>query len=313
MTMVKPSISVVIPLYNKRQYIERTLRSVAGQSFDDFEIIVVNDGSSDGGDKLVGNFPDDRIRLVTQENGGVSLARNRGISEAQADYVAFLDADDEWKPRYLETVWRLKKEFPAGRIFATSYEIRYVDGKKFVPQIQFAGARQVDLSTYIDHCTRHSLMICSSAIMCHKPLLEMVGMFPVGQKRGEDLDTWFRLLLEGPLIYFNEPLSVYWYGLPASACVASGDTFLENNALLASLENNLRAGAYEKNLKMKILDYIAWYMVEPISRMLAAGRADLAGKYILSGLRSRRFKKQYILMYLNYLSVFVLQVLGYGE
>ena len=90
-------ISVVIPLYNKEKYIKRAIESVLNQTFQKFEIIVVNDGSTDKSAEIVQNIKDPRIRLINQKNAGVSAARNRGIQEAKYEYIAFLDADDFWE------------------------------------------------------------------------------------------------------------------------------------------------------------------------------------------------------------------------
>lgn len=96
-----PCVSVIVPLFNKAPYIGRALRSIAAQTFTDFEIIVVDDGSTDGGSEIVEQFGDRRLRLITQQNAGPGAARNRGLNEARGEFVAFLDADDEWLPDYL--------------------------------------------------------------------------------------------------------------------------------------------------------------------------------------------------------------------
>lgn len=108
---MKPRVSVIVPLYNKAPYVGRALDSIAAQTFADFETIVVDDGSTDGGARVVEDFKDARFRLVTQRNAGPGAARNRGISEAQGELLAFLDADDEWLPAYLETCVRLLEKF----------------------------------------------------------------------------------------------------------------------------------------------------------------------------------------------------------
>ncbi len=115
--------SVVIPLYNKSQYINRALNSVLFQSIQDFEIVVIDDGSVDGGGDLVRKYADQRIRLIRQENQGASAARNNGYRVTRSEFVAFLDADDEWKPGFLEKIKELVEKFPNCGAFGTSFEI----------------------------------------------------------------------------------------------------------------------------------------------------------------------------------------------
>lgn len=98
-----PRISVVVPLYNKARTVLRTLQSIAVQTFGDFEVLIVDDGSTDDSAALVESVADPRFRMIRQANAGPGAARNRGIAEARADLVAFLDADDVWLPRFLET------------------------------------------------------------------------------------------------------------------------------------------------------------------------------------------------------------------
>ncbi len=104
-------VSIIIPLYNKAPYVRRSLDSIAAQTFSDFEVIVVDDGSTDGGGRIIEDYPDTRFRLVTQPNAGPGAARNRGIAEAQGDFIAFLDADDEWLPEYLSESLRLLEQY----------------------------------------------------------------------------------------------------------------------------------------------------------------------------------------------------------
>jgi glycosyltransferase involved in cell wall biosynthesis len=103
------------------------LDSVISQKVQDFEIVVVNDGSTDKSADIVKNFSDTRIRLINQKNAGVSVARNRGINEAKSELIAFLDADDEWMPDYLETILRLREKYPCAGLYATSIKTEFID------------------------------------------------------------------------------------------------------------------------------------------------------------------------------------------
>jgi glycosyltransferase involved in cell wall biosynthesis len=114
-----PTVSVVIPLFNKRRTLGRTLASILAQTFTDYEVIVVDDGSTDGGGELIAGLDDPRFRLVAQANAGPGAAKNRGAAEARADTVAFLDADDEWDPRFLEIAVAKLSEHPECDVFCS--------------------------------------------------------------------------------------------------------------------------------------------------------------------------------------------------
>lgn len=116
-----PKISVVIPLYNKGFIISETLESVLVQTFTDFEIVIVNDGSTDSSFEIVSQYTDNRIRLYNQENKGVSKTRNAGIEYSKSDLIAFLDADDYWHPNHLEELYQLYIDFPNCGLYASRY------------------------------------------------------------------------------------------------------------------------------------------------------------------------------------------------
>ena len=198
-------ISVVIPLYNKKKCIGSTLDSVLSQSYQDFEILVVDDGSTDGSLDVVKHINDERIRLITKENGGVSSARNEGIRNAESDYVAFLDADDLWEPEFLTEIQKLIYDFPEAGILGTGYSYLQNSKKniaeKPVPN-GFYGI--IDNSAWdLGH------IYCSSAVCCRKSALEDIGMFDERVAYGEDLDVWWRIMLKYPAAYSNKSLATY--------------------------------------------------------------------------------------------------------
>ena len=188
-------ISVVIPLYNKEKQIKRTLQSVLTQTFQDFEIVIVNDGSIDNSIIEVEKVKDSRIRLIHQKNTGVSAARNKGIEEAKYELIAFLDADDEWKSKYLEVQYDLYKKYPKCDIFACNYEFvneKHDISPTIIKKLSFKENDGI-LNNYFEvACVSHP-PLCSSAIVIKKKAIQAIGGFPLGIKSGEDLLTWAKL------------------------------------------------------------------------------------------------------------------------
>ena len=205
-----PEVSVVIPLYNKRSEIERAMRSVLTQTFQDFEVIVVNDGSTDDGPDIVRRIDDPRIRVMDQENAGVSAARNRGIAEARSDLIAFLDADDEWKPCFLEEIMRLRAAYPPAAVFATNYLFCDGDGVYSSPIIKGLPKHPWDgiLEDYFGVASRSDPPLWTSAVAVSKQAIISVGGFPAGVKSGEDLLTWARLAASCGIAYTTETQAI---------------------------------------------------------------------------------------------------------
>ena len=203
-------ISVIIPLYNKEAGVATALRSVLAQTYQDFEIVVVDDGSTDGSVAVVESFDDPRIRLIRQQNAGVSAARNRGIAEAKGEYVAFLDADDEWIPEFLKEICTLQTAFPNCKAQATNY-IFNSNGKKsptILRRIPFKGERGV-LTNYFEVASCSHPPVWTSAVCIERKLLQEIGGFPVGIKSGEDLLTWACIAVRTQWAYSLKALSQY--------------------------------------------------------------------------------------------------------
>lgn len=207
-------ISVVIPLYNKEKLIGNTLRSVLEQSYQDFEIVVVNDGSTDNSVTEVEKIADPHIRLIHQQNAGVSAARNKGISEAKGEFIALLDSDDLWKPEYLATQIELTRKYPQCDVFAVNYEFHDVKGNvsnTIIRKIPFEGDDGV-LSNYFEVASCSHPPICSISIMTRKGVFEAIGGFPIGIKSGEDLLTWARLACQYKIAFSKKVCAIYNLG-----------------------------------------------------------------------------------------------------
>jgi glycosyltransferase involved in cell wall biosynthesis len=205
-------ISIIIPLYNKEKEVLRAINSVLSQTVSDFEVIVVNDGSTDNGPEIVKSINDHRIRVIDQANAGVSAARNRGIEESRAELIAFLDADDEWSPDFLETIMGLKRDFPECSVFATSYFLVSQDGMKRPAIVRGLpeGFQKGILKDYFIIAAQSDPPLWTSATAVKKTAISIVGGFPVGIVSGEDLLTWARLAVKYDISYTIEPKAIFW-------------------------------------------------------------------------------------------------------
>ena len=204
-------ISVVIPLYNKATSISSTLECVLNQNFTDWEVVVVDDGSTDDSANIVGSMDDSRIRLIRQPNAGVSAARDRGAIEAEGEFIAFLDADDEWDKNYLSTQYELTQKYPDCDVFAMNYEFQDINGIKtstIINKLPFNDADGV-LSNYFEVASCSHPPLWTSAVMVRKSAFQNIEGFPVGIKSGEDLLTWARLACRYKIAYCKTPLAVF--------------------------------------------------------------------------------------------------------
>lgn len=201
-------ISVIIPLFNKELYIKSTIENVLNQTFQSFEIIVVNDGSIDNGPKIVESFSDQRIRLINKENGGVSSARNVGIQNAKFDYIAFLDADDVWLPNHLKEVYTLILNYSnKAEVFVTNFARKYPDGR-VVQNRRDKELKGGIIENYFKLVLKKAIIHTSCVCVTKKILIE-VGMFDERMSRGEDIDLWTRLARES-MVAYNSYLTTYY-------------------------------------------------------------------------------------------------------
>lgn len=202
--MASPTISVIIPLYNKEREIEGTIRSVLAQRLQPLEIVVVDDGSTDRSAALVKAIPSPLIRLVRQPNAGECAARNRAIAEARGELLALLDADDEWEEGFLEEVAALYREFPGCGIYSTAFRVVSHDGIFPAPTPTRRGI--VD-NFFRDSAHRYVSIPSASAIP--REVFDRVGGFPEGMKMGGDLYMWIKIARRYPVCFSPQPLCRY--------------------------------------------------------------------------------------------------------
>lgn len=207
----RSAFSVVIPLFNKRESIKKTLLAALSQSFQNFEIVIVDDGSTDGSSAVVEEFSDSRIRLFKQTNAGVSAARNKGIREASYDYIAFLDADDLWEKEYLTEMEKFIRDFPDAGMWGCAFNEVAGDHSRMRNFYLEPGFRGY-VEGYFDHAKR-SILFWTSAIVAKKSAICSVGYFDERISiLGEDLDLWFRLAYHYKVAFNNNVLAHYNVG-----------------------------------------------------------------------------------------------------
>lgn len=194
-------VSVVIPTYNRRKFVLEALKSVVGQNLSPYEIIVVDDGSSDGtGEAIKKSFPD--VIYIYQENKGVSAARNRGIKEAKGDYIALLDSDDLWKKDKLKKHLKFIEENPAYRVSQTD-EVWIRKGKFVNPMKKHKKYGGFIFDKCLPLC-----IVSPSAVIIHRTVFEDYGYFDENLPACEDYDMWLRVSAFEPIGLLEEKLIV---------------------------------------------------------------------------------------------------------
>ncbi|MGO4817919.1 glycosyltransferase family 2 protein [Flavobacterium sp. W22_SRS_FP1] len=204
-----PFFSVVIPLYNKENYIENTLNSVLSQSFTDYEILIIDDGSTDSSAKKVHEFNDTKIQYFLKKNEGASTARNYGIEKAQADHISFIDADDYWYPGFLQEMFENIKKHPEQKVFSAAIEIATAN-KVFPAQYSISKTNDSEIVNYFSASSKETV-ICTSCAVFNKNVFEQIGNFDVEIKSGQDTDLWIRIGLVYPVLFSWKILARYVY------------------------------------------------------------------------------------------------------
>jgi len=272
-----------MPLYNKAREVKRAIQSVLNQTVSDFELIVVNDGSTDSGPSIVRNIVDPRIRVIDQKNAGVSAARNRGIEEAKADLIAFLDADDEWLPEFLETIRRMVIGYPDCGLYATRYFLHSPTGKQQPAIVRglpdgFEGM----LENYFRIAVRSHPPVSSSATCARKSALTQIGGFPVGIAAGEDLVTWAKIAVQYQVAYSIQCKSIFNLGNEMNHGFKKPRTRLYDNRVGIALEKLAKKHAQSIPALRRYCAF--WYRIRAAT-YTAWGNQLAVRYYALRGLR----------------------------
>lgn len=206
-----PKFSVIIPLFNKEKDIESTIESVLKQTFVDFEVLIINDGSTDHSLEVVQSIKDSRIKMFSKVNEGVSRARNFGVEKAQAPFIAFLDADDYWFPTHLETLDQLITQFQEHNWFSCAYEKKR-NSRLVSPMVSPILKNNKNWYGEIEDFFINSLIDClawTSSVCFKKTFFLELNGFRTNLSHGEDTDLWIRAALKSNLVFSTKITAIH--------------------------------------------------------------------------------------------------------
>ncbi|MFC0605967.1 glycosyltransferase family 2 protein [Winogradskyella pulchriflava] len=200
-----PFFSVVVTVYNKSHFVEKTISSILNQSFSDFELIIIDDGSTDNSVEVLNRIKDKRISIYPTKNQGVSAARNLGLTKAESEYVALSDGDDIWLENHLEELKRLIMDFPDCGIYATAYEKHFFENYITKPKFQ-----HVDHPFFgiVDDYFKSSMIdsiLWTSAVAIPKTIIDKGYCFDESLGWGEDNDLWIRIANDFKVAFSSTP------------------------------------------------------------------------------------------------------------
>ena len=266
------AVTVVIPLYNKGQCIGRALDSIFRQTFQNFEVVVVDGGSEDDGPEVVFRYGDPRVRFLLQEGKGVSSARNQGIQAARSSFVAFLDADDEWLPGHLQTLLELRERYPKAGAYAAAWKVCSTGGNieritlRRVPPPPWEGL----LPSYFTAAPLSYQPVWTSAVGIPKHVLKEIGCFPPSISIGEDLITWFKIALRYP-IAFTWRIGAIYHMEAENRTAKEANSRLWEEDLLDIVREIIRTDGVPADITHDVQEFIAGYQITIASKALSLG------------------------------------------
>ncbi len=251
---------MVIPLFNKEKHILATLESVTSQHYPVSEIIVIDDGSTDCSADVVASSNINNLRLVRQNNQGVSAARNTGIKAARFPYVAFLDGDDQWLPFFTEEMAHLIQRYPDASAYTSRYQCvesgnKFVDPKIYLNDVDPYG---MIMHNYFELASKGDLPFMMSSTLVKKDIFERIDGFPVGEKMGEDQDVFARIALHGYIAYCPNINLLYHRDTDNRAC--DNNVPYEECGFSKRLHEIVNCSTFDEKLRQDIIRYTAAHL-----------------------------------------------------
>jgi glycosyltransferase involved in cell wall biosynthesis len=279
-----PAVTAVLTIYNKERYVDRAVRSVLAQTFTDWELVMVDDGSTDASPRIVAPYIGERIRYIHQENRGPSAARNRAVRDARGEYIAFIDADDEWHPRHLERMVDFARRHPeAGAVFCGVADTK--DGVVTMPAEAALGPGVTEgLIPNWFRSKRYGYYAVDGFLAARAKMLE-VGLPADGIRCWDDSEFFGRLVLRWPAGYIAEVLT--YYHREAEGRVAASPLASEFPPVVHMLRKALAAGAVAPDQRDDAREYIAKLLLTHAEHLLGTGRRLAALRVLLFECRTR--------------------------
>lgn len=290
-------ISVVISLYNKAPHIRRAIESVQEQTVPPEEIIVVDDGSTDGGGDLAASLQVPGLRLIRQKNRGESAARNRGIDEAQHELIAFLDGDDSWKPQFLEVIHRLRDRYPEAAAYGTAFDIITPAGETFHPTFRVleGDLKEGIIPNYVKASLGGLLGLAHpfhpSAIAIPKNIFKIIGGYPVQPSYRNDLDMHLRIALLFPVAWSADPLAV-WYQNTVNRHynIKRAD---REPAVSRTVRRALQSTSMSVEMRRDLFEYGARFQVNAARDCLVLGKKEVSLEMLRYARGTRLFAREW--------------------
>lgn len=274
-------LSVVIPLFNKQEHVIRCIESVLAQTFKEFEVIVIDDGSQDAGADLVGRIKDSRIQLHRQLNQGVSVARNVGVDLAKSEIVFFLDADDTWDPNFLEDMVSLMSSCPTASVFGCGTRKIYSDGTVRYTPIDSSFFRQGTslIADYFDVFLAYQTSpFSNSSYGVVRAKFHEAGGYTPSVKLTEDSALWCRLSAISDFAFLNKPLANY-YVETAGNTRATYET--EDYEVITTLSQMMSKGVIRKSQIASASRLLIYHKISQIKRLILVGKGGMAFRRLL--------------------------------
>lgn len=255
----RPFFSVVIPVYNKEPHIARSISSVLNQSFTNFELLIICDPSTDNSNYEVEKFKDPRIRIIYRDKPGPGgyAARNVGIKNAKSDWIAFLDADDEWYPQHLVNLYKAHQKHPEQAVISCGwkvYEHEKLRIDNYSKNRKLKSSHTINFKDYLVSETTLGRPIWTSVACIKKQILINVGLFPEGKiSMGGDVDTWLRCVEESGSLFWSEHIGAIYY--TDSVNMVTKNSIISPDLHTSTLENMLSKGYSEDINNLLMIRY----------------------------------------------------------